>query len=155
MELSSANEEEYLTPVLQVNNLSVARSGKIVIHGVDLEIREGEFVGLVGPNGSGKTTLLLTILGLLQPVPIMGGNVRVYGKEGFSKNDLGRIGWVPQAAANLPRHIRITVRELVRLGTLNMNNMFNITTGMSIMKMFLTTSRCHTHPLFKIVVHGL
>ena len=41
MELSSANEEEYLTPVLQVNNLSVARSGKIVIHGVDLEIREG------------------------------------------------------------------------------------------------------------------
>ena len=126
MELSSANEEEYLTPVLQVNNLSVARSGKIVIHGVDLEIREGEFVGLVGPNGSGKTTLLLTILGLLQPVPIMGGNVRVYGKEGFSKNDLGRIGWVPQAAANLPRHIRITVSELVRLGTLNMNNMFNI-----------------------------
>ena len=56
----------------------------------------------------------------------MGGKVRVYGKEGFSKSDLGRIGWVPQAAANLPRHIRITVRELVRLGTMNLQNMFKI-----------------------------
>ena len=62
MALSSANKEESLTPVLQVNNLTVARSGKIVIQGVDLDVSEGEFVGLVGPNGSGKTTLLLTIL---------------------------------------------------------------------------------------------
>ena len=124
MKLSSANKEGGTDSVLQVNNLTVARSGKIVIEGVSLDIREGEFVGLVGPNGSGKTTLLLTILGLLNPVPIMGGKVRVYGKEGFSKSDLGRIGWVPQAAANLPRHIRITVRELVRLGTMNLQNMF-------------------------------
>ncbi len=126
MKLSDANKEGVTDSVLQVNNLTVARSGKIVIEGVNLDISEGEFVGLVGPNGSGKTTLLLTILGLLNPVPIMGGKVRVYGKEGFSKSDLGRIGWVPQAAANLPRHIRITVRELVRLGTLNLQNMFKI-----------------------------
>ena len=125
-ELSSVKKERGSAPILQVNNLSVARSGKVVVQDVNLEIREGEFVGLVGPNGSGKTTLLLTILGLLDPVPIMGGNVRVYGKSGFSKTDLGRIGWVPQAAANLPRHIRITVRELVRLGTLNVQNMFKL-----------------------------
>jgi len=110
--------------VLQIENLSVARSGNIVIEGVNIEIAEGEFVGLVGPNGSGKTTLLLTILGLLKPVPMMGGSVRVYGKEDLSRGDLRKIGWVPQAAANLPRHIRITVRELVRLGTLNAKNMF-------------------------------
>ena len=60
------------------------------------------------------------------PVPNTGGSVRVYGKQGFSKADLGRIGWVPQAAANLPSHIRITVRELVRLGTLNAQNMFKL-----------------------------
>ena len=92
---------------------------------MDLEIRKGEFVGLVGPNGSGKTTLLLTILGLLEPVPNTGGIVRVYGKERFSNSDHGRIGWVPQAASNLSSNIRITVRELVRLGTLNSSNMFD------------------------------
>ena len=36
----------------------------------------------------------------------------------------GKIGWVSQAASNLPRGIRITVRELVQLGTRNASNMF-------------------------------
>ena len=64
MESDSASMGEPLSPVLQVENLTVARSGEVVIQEVNLEIRKGEFVGLVGPNGSGKTTLLLTILGL-------------------------------------------------------------------------------------------
>ena len=123
MGLSFDGEKESRN-VLKVENLSVARSGRIVVEGVNIEIGEGEFVGLVGPNGSGKTTLLLTILGLLKPVPVMGGRVLVYGKESLSRGDLVKIGWVPQAAANLPKHIRITVRELVRLGTLNVKNMF-------------------------------
>ncbi|GIS03286.1 MAG: hypothetical protein CM15mP105_0430 [Methanobacteriota archaeon] len=74
---------------------------------------------MVGPNGSGKTTLLLTILGLLEPIPNTGGEVRLYGNDGFSKSDHGKIGWVPQAGSKIPNHIRITVREIVRLGTLN------------------------------------
>ena len=36
----------------------------------------------------------------------------------------GRIGWVSQAASNLPKNVKVTVRELVRLGTLNSKNMF-------------------------------
>jgi zinc transport system ATP-binding protein len=36
----------------------------------------------------------------------------------------GKIGWVSQAAANLPKEIRLTVRELVSLGTLNSGNLF-------------------------------
>ncbi len=123
MELSSAERGESVTPILQINDLSVARSGEIVIQEVNLDIRKGEFVGLVGPNGSGKTTLLLTILGLLEPVPNTGGRIRLYGNEGFSKSDHGRIGWVPQAGSRLSSHIRITVREIVRLGTLNQRNM--------------------------------
>ena len=70
MESDSASMGEPLAPVLQVENLTVARSGEVVIQEVNLDIRKGEFVGLVGPNGSGKTTLLLTILGLLEPVPV-------------------------------------------------------------------------------------
>ena len=48
-------------PILEVEGLSVVRSGKLIIHDVDFTVREGEFVGIVGPNGSGKTTLLLSL----------------------------------------------------------------------------------------------
>ena len=61
---------------LQVSNLSVKRSGALVIKDIDLSIKQGEFVGLVGPNGSGKTTLILTILGILKPFT---GDVKIYG----------------------------------------------------------------------------
>ena len=93
MKLSSALRGESATPILEISDLSVARSGETVIQEVNLDVRKGEFVGLVGPNGSGKTTLLLTILGLLEPVPNTGSRIRLFGNEGFSKSDYGRIGW--------------------------------------------------------------
>ena len=48
-----------------------------VIHGIDLEIRHGEFVVFVGPSGCGKSTLLRMIAGL---EPISGGQVRIDGQ---------------------------------------------------------------------------
>ena len=39
--------------VLEVKDLSVSRSGKLILIDIDLEVKRGEFVGLVGPNGSG------------------------------------------------------------------------------------------------------
>ena len=109
-------------PILEVEGLSVVRSGKLVIHDVDFTVREGEFVGIVGPNGSGKTTLLLSILGILKEDS---GKIRIYGCEPMCKSNDGRISWVSQAASNLPRELRLTVRELVELGTLNRSNMFS------------------------------
>lgn len=54
--------------LLSVNNLSFAyEHGTPVLDGVDLRLRKGEKIGLVGPNGSGKTTLLHLIVGLLRP----------------------------------------------------------------------------------------
>ena len=103
------------TSILDIKDLTVSRSGKVVLSEVDLQISKGEFIGLVGPNGSGKTTLILTILGILQPFT---GEVKIYDQEPGSKKLHGRIAWVSQAAANLPNNVRITVRELVRLGTM-------------------------------------
>ena len=48
-----------------------------VIHGIDLDIRHGEFVVFVGPSGCGKSTLLRMIAGL---EPISGGEVRIGGQ---------------------------------------------------------------------------
>ena len=49
-----------------------------VIHGIDLDIRHGEFVVFVGPSGCGKSTLLRMIAGL---EPITGGEVRIAGQR--------------------------------------------------------------------------
>ena len=54
-------------PILKIDNLTVFRSGKLVLKGINLSINKGECVGLVGPNGSGKSTLLLSIVGVLKP----------------------------------------------------------------------------------------
>ena len=52
--------------------------GKIpVVHGIDLEVRRGEIVALVGANGAGKTTTLMTLAGAL---PALGGTVRIDGE---------------------------------------------------------------------------
>ncbi|MEG3193767.1 ATP-binding cassette domain-containing protein, partial [Lysobacter sp. D1-1-M9] len=49
-----------------------------VLHGIDLEIPEGDFVALMGPSGSGKTTLLNLIGGLDSP---SGGEIEINGKR--------------------------------------------------------------------------
>ena len=113
-------------PILKIKDLSVSRSGKVVIHDIDLTVNEGEFIGLVGPNGSGKSTLLLAILGVLKSQT---GTIGIYGYKPMSRNLLGKIGWVSQAASVMPKNVRITVRELIHLGTLNSKNMFFLRRG--------------------------
>ena len=52
-------------PVLSVHQLSVAFGGVHALSDVNLEVREGELVGLIGPNGAGKTTLIDAITGFV------------------------------------------------------------------------------------------
>ena len=110
--------------ILKIENLSVRRSGKTVIKDINLNINRGEFVGVVGPNGSGKSTLLLAIVGALK---LNSGSIRIYGHPPLSGQLMGRIGWVSQAASHLPKHVRISVRELVSLGTLSPKTAFFLT----------------------------
>ena len=102
--------------VISVADLFVSRSGKLVLEGIDLEIKKGEFVGIVGPNGGGKTSLLLTILGVLRAD---NGKVEVFGQNTDPSNFRGRIGWVSQTAANIPTKMRMTVKELITMGTVS------------------------------------
>lgn len=107
--------------ILVVKDITVNRSGKLILKDINLTINRGEFVGLVGPNGSGKSTLMLTILGVLKSHQ---GTVSIFGRQTNSSHLYGKIGWVSQAASNLPKDVRLTVRELVQLGTVNGKNMF-------------------------------
>ncbi|MGD0655806.1 MAG: ABC transporter ATP-binding protein [Thermoguttaceae bacterium] len=60
---------------------------------LDLEIRQGEIFGLLGPNGSGKTTTIKLILGLLFPTS---GQALVFGKDATDVKKNERIGYLPE-----------------------------------------------------------
>ena len=59
-------EKEEKTMSLTVENLKVVLQKKEILHGISLDIGEGEFISLLGASGCGKTTLLKSIGGLLE-----------------------------------------------------------------------------------------
>jgi ABC-2 type transport system ATP-binding protein len=77
------------------------------VDGVDLEVAEGEFVGVLGPNGAGKTTLLELVEGLRRPD---GGTVELLGRPVWPRDAsmLMRIGVQLQGSAFFER---LTARE--------------------------------------------
>ena len=64
------------TPVIKVENLVKRYKELIAVDHFNLEIREGEILGLLGPNGSGKTTTINCILSLLSYDK---GTIEVFG----------------------------------------------------------------------------
>jgi branched-chain amino acid transport system permease protein len=64
--------------ILEVRGVTKRFGGLQALAGVDLDVREGEIFGLVGPNGSGKTTLINVISGFY---PLTSGTIRVDGAE--------------------------------------------------------------------------
>jgi ABC-2 type transport system ATP-binding protein len=66
------------THVVSVRGLTKSYGGRVVVAGLDLDVREGEVVGLIGANGAGKTTSVECLQGLRRPD---GGTVRVLGLD--------------------------------------------------------------------------
>jgi branched-chain amino acid transport system ATP-binding protein len=84
--------------MLKVSDLDAGYGFLRVVHGISLEIEEGEFVALLGPNGAGKSTTLKCIAGLLRPrqgqIAFRGRSIG--GMRGDRVNRLG-IGLVSEA----------------------------------------------------------
>jgi iron complex transport system ATP-binding protein len=98
--------------MIELNGVSVRLGGRVVVDDVDLDVGEGEWVGLIGPNGAGKTTLLRAVAGL---VPFAGSIVL----DGRHAGDLRRgeisrlLAIVPQEPSTPPW---MTVGEYVLMG---------------------------------------
>ena len=50
-------------PLIAIKGLTVGYGTHIILHDVDLDIAQRDFIGIIGPNGGGKTTLLKALLG--------------------------------------------------------------------------------------------
>ena len=98
---------------LSANRLVWKYGTKVIVDDVCLNIRSGEFFGLIGPNGSGKTTLISLIAGIRSPyageVFLDGSPLRSFSRRAIARN----IALVEQNATTAER---ITVRQAVELG---------------------------------------
>ncbi len=97
--------------LITVENIVFGYSHVPVINGVSLEIRSGEFVGIMGQNGASKSTLLQIMLGLLEPWQ---GTVTISKKN--HKGQHLKVGYVPQQIASFNAGFPSTVLELVKSG---------------------------------------
>jgi branched-chain amino acid transport system ATP-binding protein len=83
--------------MLTVDGIHTFYGKSHILHGVSLEVRPGEVVGLLGRNGVGKSTTLKTIMGLVHPSE---GRITFDGKDiaGAAPHRLARVGiaWVPE-----------------------------------------------------------
>ena len=98
---------------LQITDLSFAYDKRPVLKGVNLRLKSGEVVGLIGPNGMGKSTLVKLAAGLLRPDS---GAVKLFGRPpgDWRRRDLARVlALVPQGAYLPPT---FTVWESALLG---------------------------------------
>jgi len=99
--------------MLEIRDLHAYYGKSHILHGVNLDVREGEIVSLLGRNGVGRSTTCKAIMGLVEPQ----GSVKFRGKElAKMRTDLisrAGIGYVPEDRQVFPT---LTVRQNLELG---------------------------------------
>lgn len=99
--------------IVKFDNVSFKYERETVVQDVDLEIKSGQFLGLVGPNGSGKSTLIKLMLGLEKPDK---GKIQLFGRPLKQYKDWQEIGFVSQKANSFNSGFPATVLEVVKTG---------------------------------------
>jgi ABC-2 type transport system ATP-binding protein len=97
-------------PVIRTRGLTKRYGNQLAVDGLDLEVREAEVFGLLGPNGSGKTTTILMLLGLTEP---SAGEIAVLGLDPRMQpiSVKRRVGYLPDAVGFYDNY---TARENLR-----------------------------------------
>jgi zinc transport system ATP-binding protein len=100
--------------VVEIDRLSYAYSGNLVLNNISFSIGEGDILGIIGPNGAGKTTLFSCMLGLLDDYM---GTIKIFGEDIKNKNGkvFKSIGYIPQKKT-IEENFPATVEEIVSLG---------------------------------------
>ncbi len=101
------------TPVAELEHICFSYGTERVLNEISFTVRQGDFLGIIGPNGSGKTTLLRVLLGLLRTDC---GHVRLFGTEVREFHEWQRIGYIPQKLVAFESRFPASVFEVVISG---------------------------------------
>ncbi|MBA1334562.1 MAG: Zinc ABC transporter, ATP-binding protein ZnuC [Firmicutes bacterium] len=96
--------------LVSVKDVCFGYENELVLKNVNLDIYEGDYLGIVGPNGSGKSTLIKIMLNILKPSK---GSIEMFGKNIDDFRDWGKIGYVRQKATSFNTGFPATVEEIV------------------------------------------
>jgi ABC-type Mn2+/Zn2+ transport system ATPase subunit len=111
---------------IELQNVSVTRAHRRILHVPQLAVPRGSFLGIIGPNGAGKTTLLRVCASL---IPADGGFVRIFGYDSqlgsaWRRSSIRRwIGYVPQTVEFMS-DIPFTTRDVVSMGLFGCKGLF-------------------------------
>lgn len=89
-ETAQDSETAFGTDFLDLRQVNIARGDRVVLHDVNLTIRAGEHVAILGPNGCGKSTLILAMTCQIYPIVQPGMLVRIFGRERWDLTQLRR-----------------------------------------------------------------
>ena len=98
---------------IEIKKLSVKYDRQIALKSIDLSIKSGQMIAVIGQNGSGKSTLIKAILGL---IPAQFDSIHFYGKS--LSEVRSQIAYIPQRET-IDWDFPITVYEVVAMGLLN------------------------------------
>lgn len=109
-------------PCIQLTNVSFSYGSDMVLDHITAEIKDGEYVGIIGPNGGGKTTLIKLILGILEPSE---GEIKIFGHTVEEAKQHYDIGYVSQKVMDLNMSFPATVEEVVSSGRSSQTSFFS------------------------------
>ena len=110
--MNSTSSNEVLICLKDIN---VVYGNLAALYDVNVDIHNGDFLGICGPNGSGKTTLLKTIMGLIKPLT---GQIALFGEiieDKIPKETKFRFGYVPQIT-DIDKNFPALVKDVVEMG---------------------------------------
>lgn len=76
------------TPFLSFRNVSVMRGESVILHNINLDLKRGERVAILGPNGCGKSTLIKAMTSEIYPLVKPGMHVEIFGRQRWDLQQL-------------------------------------------------------------------
>ena len=105
------------TPAIEMKGVWFSYDGSPILEDISFTLKQGDFLGMIGPNGGGKTTLLKLFLGILKPDK---GVIRVLGEPPHRARR--RVGYVPQNT-DFNNTFPISVMDVALMGRIAVSRM--------------------------------
>lgn len=115
-------------PLLECKDVRMVFGGNVAVNNINLNIMEGEIVGLIGPNGSGKTTLFNCISKVFDPtggqIRFMGKNLSELRRDEIAQLGVGRTNQIPRPFGDLTVQENIAIPLMFREDALSPEQAF-------------------------------